>query len=376
MTEAIESLLAEGRTFPPPADFTKNARITGAEIYDEANEDFEGFWARQAADLLDWSKEWDTVLEWDLPFAKWFVGGKLNASYNCIDRHVAAGRGDKVAYHWEGEPGDTRTITYAELLDDVSRLANALKSLGVEKGDRVNIYLGMVPELPMALLACARIGAAHSVVFGGFSSDSLRDRINDAGAKVLITADGAWRRGSVFPLKETADTAVAECPTIEKVLVLRRTENDAPWTEGRDVWWHDVVPAQSADCPPEPMDSEDLLYLLYTSGTTAKPKGIMHTTGGYMTQVAWTHRNVFDLDAEHGRLLVRGRRRLGDRPLLHRLRAARERHDERDVRGHARLSRQGSALADHREVQGHDPLHRADGHPYLHEVGHGVPGAP
>jgi acetyl-CoA synthetase len=298
VTDAIESLLAEGRTFPPPADFTKNARITGAEIYDEANEDFEGFWARQAADLLDWSTEWDTVLEWDLPFAKWFVGGKLNAAYNCLDRHVAAGRGDKVAYYWEGEPGDTRTITYAELLDDVSRLANALKSLGVEKGDRVNIYLGMVPELPMSLLACARIGAAHSVVFGGFSSDSLRDRINDAGAKVLITADGAWRRGSVFPLKETADTAVAECPTIEKVLVLRRTENDAPWTEGRDVWWHDVVPAQSPDCPPEPMDSEDLLYLLYTSGTTAKPKGIMHTTGGYMTQVAWTHRNVFDLDAE------------------------------------------------------------------------------
>ena len=298
MSDAIESLLAEGRTFPPPSDFTKNARITGAEIYDEANEDFEGFWARQAADLLDWSKEWDTVLEWDLPFAKWFVGGKLNAAYNCIDRHVADGRGDKVAYYWEGEPGDTRTITYAELLDDVSRLANTLKSLGVEKGDRVNIYLGMVPELPMSLLACARIGAAHSVVFGGFSSDSLRDRINDAGAKVLITADGAWRRGSVFPLKETADTAVADCPTIEKVLVLRRTENDAPWTEGRDVWWHDVVPSQSADCPPEPMDSEDLLYLLYTSGTTAKPKGIMHTTGGYMTQVAWTHRNVFDLDAE------------------------------------------------------------------------------
>ncbi len=298
MSDTIESLLAEGRTFPPPADFKTAARTTDAAVYDDANADVEGFWARQAADLLDWYEEWDTVLEWDLPFAKWFVGGKLNASYNCLDRHVEAGHGDKVAYHWEGEPGDTRTITYAQLLDDVSRLANALKSLGVGKGDRVNIYLGMVPELPMSLLACARIGAAHSVVFGGFSSDSLRDRINDAEAKVLITADGAWRRGSVFPLKETADIALAECPSIEQVLVLRRTETEVPWTDGRDVWWHDLVPGQSTECAPESMDSEDLLYLLYTSGTTAKPKGIMHTTGGYLTQVAYTHREVFDLDPD------------------------------------------------------------------------------
>jgi acetyl-CoA synthetase len=298
MSDTIESLLAEGRTFPPPAAFKKTARVTSAEVYDDANEDIEGFWARQAAELLDWFEDWHTVLEWDLPFAKWFVGGKLNASYNCLDRHVAAGRGDKVAYHWEGEPGDTRTITYAQLLDDVSRLANALKALGVQKGDRVNVYLGMVPELPTALLACARIGAAHSVVFGGFSADSLRDRINDAEAKVLITADGAWRRGNVFPLKETADAAVADCPSIEKVLVLRRTENDVPWVDGRDVWWHDLVAEQPTECPAEPMDSEDLLYLLYTSGTTAKPKGIMHTTGGYLTQVAFTHQNVFDLDAE------------------------------------------------------------------------------
>jgi acetyl-CoA synthetase len=299
MSDAIESLLAEGRTFPPPDGFKKSARITDAAVYDEADVDVEGFWARQAADLLDWFEEWDTVLEWDLPFSKWFVGGKLNAAYNCLDRHVAAGHGDKVAYHWEGEPGDTRTITYAQLLDDVSRLANALKDLGVRKGDRVNIYLGMVPELPMSLLACARIGAAHSVVFGGFSSDSLRDRINDAEAKVLITADGAWRRGNVFPLKETADEAIADCPSIEKVLVLRRTESDVPWTDGRDVWWHDLVSGQSTHCPAEPMDSEDLLYLLYTSGTTAKPKGIMHTTGGYLTQVAYTHRTVFDLDPEN-----------------------------------------------------------------------------
>jgi len=298
MSEAIESLAAEGRTFAPSAGFKGSARITDAGIYDEASADVEGFWARQASDLIDWFEPWSTVCEWDLPFAKWFVGAKLNASYNCLDRHIANGHGEKVAYHWEGEPGDTRTITYAELLDEVSRLANALKELGVKKGDRVNIYMGMVPELPMALLACSRIGAPHSVVFGGFSSDSLRDRINDAEAKVLITADGAWRRGKVFPLKETADTAVGECPSIEKVLVLRRTENDVAWTEGRDVWWHDLVTAQSTDCPPEPMDSEDLLYLLYTSGTTAKPKGIMHATGGYLTQVAFTHRNVFDLQPD------------------------------------------------------------------------------
>src|SRR5262245_36510839 len=293
--DAIESLLAEGRTFPPSKEFKRGARVVDAEIYDEANADVEGFWARQAEDLVDWSKPWDTVLEWDLPFAKWFVGGKLNVAYNCLDRHVEAGHGDQVAYHWEGEPGDTRTITYAQLLDDVCRLANALQELGVGKGDRVNIYLGMVPELPMSLLACARIGAPHSVVFGGFSSDSLRDRVNDAEAKVLITGDGAWRRGAIVPLKEIADEALAECPSVEKVLVLRRTEQDVSMTEGRDVWWHDVVPRQSSECPAEPMDAEDLLYLLYTSGTTAKPKGIMHTSGGYLTQVAWTHANVFDI---------------------------------------------------------------------------------
>jgi acetyl-CoA synthetase len=296
MAETIESLLAEERTYPPPSSFKQDALVTGVEIYDEAERDFEGFWAREAADLLDWFEEWQTILEWDLPFAKWFVGGKLNASHNCLDRHVAAGHGDQVAYHWEGEPGDTRTITYAQLLEEVCRLANALKELGVKRGDRVNVYLGMVPELPMSLLACARIGAAHSVVFGGFSADSLRDRINDAEAKVLITGDGAWRRGSVVPLKETADVAVADCPSIESVLVLRRTaQADVPMQAGRDVWWHDLVPRQDTACPPESMDAEDLLYLLYTSGTTARPKGIMHTTGGYLTQVAFTHKYVFDL---------------------------------------------------------------------------------
>ncbi|HEV3134878.1 MAG TPA: acetate--CoA ligase [Acidimicrobiia bacterium] len=296
MPEAtIEALLAEGRTFPPPPEFKKTARIVDAEIYDEAERDFEGFWARQAADLLDWNEEWHTILEWDLPFAKWFVGGTLNVSFNCLDRHVAAGHGDQVAYHWEGEPGDTRAITYAQLLEEVQRTANALTSLGIRKGDRVNIYLGMVPELPIAMLACARIGAPHSVVFGGFSAEALRDRINDAEARLLITADGAWRRGQVVPLKESADTAMAETPSIERCLVVRRTGQDIAMQDGRDVWWDDLVPGQAAECPAEPMDSEDLLYLLYTSGTTAKPKGIMHTTGGYLTQVAWTHQNVFDI---------------------------------------------------------------------------------
>jgi acetyl-CoA synthetase len=293
--DAIESLLAEGRTFPPPPSFVDHALITDPGIYAEADADYEAFWAAQASALVDWYEPWDTVLEWDLPFAKWFVGGKLNVSYNCLDRHVENGRGDKVAYYWEAETGPGRTITYGQLLDEVSQLANALKELGVRKGDRVNIYLGMVPELPMALLACARIGAAHSVVFGGFSSDSLRDRINDAEAKVLITGDGAWRRGTVVPLKATADEAIAECPSIEKVLVLERTRHGVDMTDGRDVWWHDIVPGQPTECAPEPMDSEDLLYLLYTSGTTAKPKGIMHTTGGYLTQVVWTHKHVFDL---------------------------------------------------------------------------------
>ncbi len=237
----IEGLLAEGRRFPPPETFKKDALVVGTDLYDDADRDYEGFWARQAV-ALDWSKEWDTILDWDLPFAKWFVGGELNASQNCIDRHVDSGHGSQVAYHWEGEPGDTRTITYSELLDEVSRLANALKELGVGKGDRVAIYLGMVPELPMAMLACARIGAAHSVVFGGFSKDSLRDRINDAECTVLVTGDGAWRRGNVVPLKATADDAVAETPSIQKVLVVRRTENDVTMQEGRDVWYHDLVP--------------------------------------------------------------------------------------------------------------------------------------
>ena len=296
--DAIDALGWEHRTFPPSAEFKKDALVTSTYMYDDANADYQGFWANQAADLLDWSKEWDTICEWDLPNAKWFVGGELNVSYNCLDRHVLAGRGDKVAILFEGEPGDTRTVTYAQLLDETQRFANALKSLGVEKGDRINIYLPMIPEAAIAMLACARIGAAHSVVFGGFSSQSLSDRINDAEAKVLITADGGYRRGEVFPLKNTADEALESTTTITDVVVVRRGGNDVTMVEGRDHWYHDLIEVADAECPAEPMDSEQLLFLLYTSGTTGKPKGIMHTSGGYLTQAAFTHKYVFDLHPE------------------------------------------------------------------------------
>jgi acetyl-CoA synthetase len=290
----IEALLSERRVFEPPADFVERALVNDSGIYERAAADPEAFWA-QEAERLSWFRRWDSVMEWTPPWVKWFVGGKLNVSVNCLDRHVEAGGGDKVAYLWEGEPGDTRTVTYRELLDEVGRLANALKSIGVRKGDRVAIYLGMIPELPIAMLACARIGAPHSVVFGGFSAESLKDRINDAEAKVLITADGGYRRGQIVQLKAHADEAVAECPSIEHVVTVRRTGGDHPFVEGRDLWYHDLIAGQPAECEPEEMDAEDLLYLLYTSGTTGKPKGIAHTTGGYLTQVAATHRMIFDI---------------------------------------------------------------------------------
>ncbi len=298
MTEqshAIDALQWEQRKFPPSDEFKRQALVTDVGMYDDGDADFHGFWANQAAQLLTWRTEWSTICEWELPYAKWFIGGQLNVTENCLDRHVAAGRGDKVAYYWEGEPGDSRTITYAELLDEVQRFANALKGLGVVKGDRINIYMPMIPEAVVAMLACARIGAAHSVVFGGFSSQSLTDRINDAEAKVLITADGGYRRGEVFPLKPAADEAIAETPSIEHVIVVKRGGNDVEMVDGRDHWYHDLVEAADAECPAEPMDSEQLLFLLYTSGTTGKPKGIMHTSGGYLTQVAFTHKYVFDL---------------------------------------------------------------------------------
>jgi acetyl-CoA synthetase len=290
----IEALLSELRVFEPPEEFRARAVVDDPSIYERAEADHEAFWAEQAS-LLSWSEPWSTVMEWDPPWVKWFLGGKLNASYNCLDRHVGAGGGDKVAFYWEGEPGERRTITYRELLEEVCRFANALKSLGVRKGDRVNIYLGMIPELPVAMLACARIGAPHSVVFGGFSAEALKDRINDAEAKVLITADGGYRRGTVVPLKQNAEDALKETPTIEHVVTVRRTGTEHPFVAGRDHWYHELIADQSTECPAEPMDAEDLLYLLYTSGTTGKPKGIVHTTGGYLTGVSTTHRMIFDI---------------------------------------------------------------------------------
>jgi acetyl-CoA synthetase len=296
--DTIDALASENRTFPPSDAFKADTLVAGTELYDEANADDEAFWARQASELVEWFEPWHTVLDWQLPYAKWFEGGTLNVAYNCLDRHVNAGHGGRVAIHWEGEPGDTRTITYQDLLDEVSQFSNALKDLGVQKGDRVNIYLPMIPEAAVAMLACARIGAAHSVVFGGFSSQSLSDRINDAEAKVLITADGGYRRGEVLPLKPAADEACESTPTIEHVVVVKRGGNDVDMAEGRDHWYHDLLDGASTVCPAEPMEAEHLLFLLYTSGTTGKPKGIMHTTGGYLTQATYTHKYVFDLKPE------------------------------------------------------------------------------
>ncbi len=289
--------MSEQKSFPPPPEFAENA-VGTQELYDRAEEDRLGFWADQA-ERLRWMQRWDEVLDWsDAPFAKWFVGGKLNASDTCVDRHVEAGLGDRVAYHWEGEPGDTRTITYSDLQADVARCANALKELGVEKGDRVAIYLPMIPELPVTMLACSRLGAAHSVVFAGFSANALRDRIIDAECNVLVTADGGYRRGDIVELKRVADEAVEQTPSIEHVVMVTRTDHGVPFDESRDHHWDELMGRQSTDCPAEPMDAEQLLYLLYTSGTTGKPKGIMHTTGGYLVNAAATHSYVFDLRPE------------------------------------------------------------------------------
>jgi acetyl-CoA synthetase len=299
MTEpTIEDYFLEERTFPPSPEFKAAALTSDDSLYREADADYEAFWARQARELLTWNSDFDTTLEWELPFAKWFVGGTLNVSENCLDRHVANGIGDRVAYHWEGEPGDTRTITYSDLLEEVKKFANVLKGLGLEKGDRVAIYMPMIPELPVAMLACTRIGVAHSVIFGGFSPDSIIDRVHDGECKVIITSDGGYRRGAASLLKPNVDEAVVLCPSVTDVVVVQRTNSDVTMVEGRDHWYHDLMAAASPECPAEPMDSEQLLYLLYTSGTTAKPKGIMHTTGGYLTQVAFTYKYVFDLKPE------------------------------------------------------------------------------
>ena len=293
-SSAIDALGYEKRKFPPSAEFKEAAIISDQSLYQEGDRDFAEYWARHARELLTWSKPFTKTLEWDLPYSEWFSDGTLNVSYNCLDRHVIAGRGDKVAFFWEGEPGDSRTITYGQLLDEVQKFANVLKSLGVEKGDRVNIYLPMIPEAAVAMLACARIGAAHSVVFGGFSAQALSDRINDAEAKLLITADGGWRRGEVFPLKSQADEALKTTTTIKHVVVVKRGNNEVSMTPGRDVWYHEAMSTADAVCAAEPMEAEHLLFLLYTSGTTGKPKGIMHTTAGYLTHVTTTFKYVFD----------------------------------------------------------------------------------
>jgi acetyl-CoA synthetase len=294
--DSIENLGSESRTFPPSAEFAAQANAK-AEIYDRAESDRLAFWETQARELT-WEKPWDSVLEWKAPYAKWFVGGKLNASFNALDRHVLAGRGDRVALFFEGEPGDTRSITYAELLTDVKKAANALIEIGVKAGDRVAIYMPMIPEAAVAMLACARIGAAHSVVFGGFSADALLSRIQDADAKIVITADGGFRKGAAFALKPAVDEALKGKTNVEKVLVVKRTGQETAWNSATDIWWDEIVNRQSSEHEAQAFDAEHPLFILYTSGTTAKPKGIFHTTGGYLTQAAFTHRTVFDLKPE------------------------------------------------------------------------------
>ena len=294
---SLENLSREDRTFPPSPEFAAQANATAA-LYDEAAADRLGFWAKQA-EYLHWDKKWDQVLDWKPPFAKWFIGGKLNASYNCLDRHVLEGRGDRIAFYFEGEPGDARTITYAQMLHDVKKATNALIELGVKSGDRVAIYMPMIPEAAVAMLACARIGALHSVVFGGFSADSLITRIKDADATLVITADGGFRKGAAFALKPIIDEALAMEPNnVRNVLVFKRTGQNVPFNSAIDIWWHDIVDRQSAEHTAEFFDAEHPLFILYTSGTTGKPKGIFHTTGGYLTQTSFTHRMVFDIKPE------------------------------------------------------------------------------
>jgi acetyl-CoA synthetase len=296
MSSSLENLGTENRKFPPTPEFAAAANAK-ADMYREAKADRLAFWEKQAH-ALHWDKPWTQVLDWKRPFAKWFIGGKLNASYNCLDRHVIEGRGERVAFIFEGEPGDSRTYTYAQLLVEVKKTANALIELGVKDGDRVAIYMPMIPEAAIAMLACARIGAPHSVVFGGFSADALLSRIQDADAKIVITADGGYRKGSANALKPAVDDALKGETNVKHVLVVKRTGQDVEWNAERDVWWHEIVERQSAEHTAEAFDSEHGLFILYTSGTTAKPKGIYHTTGGYLTQAAFTHKNVFDLKPE------------------------------------------------------------------------------
>ncbi|MDQ3711870.1 MAG: acetate--CoA ligase, partial [Acidobacteriota bacterium] len=300
-TVAIESTLQETRIFPSPPEFAEQAHIKSfveyEEIYNKAAEDPEAFWA-SVAESLHWFKKWDKVLEWNEPHAEWFIGGRINASYNCLDRHLETWRKNKAAIIWEGEPGEVRTLTYQQLHRQVCKFANVLKKVGVKTGDRVALYMPLVPELAIAMLACARIGATHTVIFGGFSADAIRDRVNDGECKLIVTADGGYRRGAEIKLKETVDKAVAESPSVENVIVFRRTESKINMKIGRDYWWHELMETVSDDCPAEELDSEHPLFILYTSGTTGKPKGILHTTGGYLTGTYITTKWVFDLKDE------------------------------------------------------------------------------
>ena len=373
----LDVLLTEDRRFPPPEDFVEGAVVSGRELYDRAAQDRLDFW-ESWAEKLDWFERWHTVLDWNPPYAKWFVGGKLNVCHNCLDRHLEGPRRNKAALIWEGEPGDTRVYTYWSLHREVCQFANALKGLGVTKGDRVAIYLPMIPEAAIAMLACARIGAPHSVVFGGFSPESLADRINDAEAKLLVTADGGYRRGTVVPLKVNADHALESCRTIENVVVVARgagltADVGAHMETGRDHWYHELIADSSSECPAEVMDAEDLLYILYTSGTTGKPKGVVHTTGGYLTQVAATTECVFDLreddvywcTADVG--WVTGHSYIVYGPLAN---GATQVH----VRGSTGLAREGPVLEPLREVRRDTPLHGSHGYPRLYEVGRDVAG--
>ena len=374
-SDALSALLHEERSFPPTADLTARANARPG-IYEQAAADPLAWWAEQA-ERLTWDYHWDHVLDWDLPYAKWFVGGRLNAAYNCVDRHVEAGLGDRVAYYWIGEPeGDSRIITYADLQRMVCQAANALLELGVKAGDRVAIYLPMIPEAVVAMLACARLGAPHSVIFGGFSAEALASRILDADARVVITADGGFRRGAASALKPHLDKALEQCPDVRRVVVVQRTGGVVDWTEGRDVWWHELVERQPDTHEADSFDAEQPLYIMYTSGTTAKPKGILHSTGGYLVHTAATHRLVFDVKPEEDVFWtaadigwVTGHSYIVYGPLANG-------DDLGHVRGHARRRRQGPLVADRRGLQGVDPLHRADHHPHPHEVGARVPGRP
>ena len=370
----ITSLELEDRRFPPPPEIAANAVAT-AELYDAAAADPDAFWLEQATALLTWSREPTEACDRsNPPFFKWFADGTLNASVNCLDRHLET-RGDQVAFHWEGEPGEQMAVTYRDLYERVCQLANGLRSRGVSRGDRVAIYLGMVPEIVVAMLACARIGAPHTVVFGGFSPDSLADRILDCGCTCLITADGGWRGGKVIPLKQNADAALERCPDVTTSVVVQRTENEIGWVEGRDVWYHELVADQPKEAEPEQVDAEHLLYILYTSGTTGKPKGIVHTTGGYMTGITATHRWVFDLHegdvywcaADVG--WVTGHSYIVYGPLSN---------------GATSVLYEGAPGTPDKDrwwaiverLRGHDPLLRPDRDPHLHEVGRRVPRAP